>query len=447
MPTLPEDGDGLMPGLTSLDIPEPTQQRRISVTYDLKEEDLDGENHFFQTGDGFTFEGEQGHLRRVDSHATSFAAFLNYGVNAPPKRKFRSHLHRYVVWYVNSLYFNTLVMMVILANALAIAIETERDIAREYMSVFEAFDVCFLTVYTLEFVLKIWAEPLGYWKSNYNKFDFSILVISFLQLLAPVFVLFSIFGQFTFLRVLRAVRALRALRSVSFVRSLQVIVVALLRTLKAIVNILFLLLLVMYVFAIMGYYFFGVEDTPARARWGQLQSGMLALFVYVTADGWTDIQNGLADSGYTYSWIYSVIFIFIGHFIFTNLFIGVVIQNLDEATEEDKREQLRQRRNLILKKKAFFMDRQQRDLEKLLASQKKTETQDLHEILSDVAATLRHEELTPMSQLLTSPLWIRTYVSSLKHYQKSVQRSQHIHFELANVMGELAERRIQQRIT
>lgn len=93
------------------------------------------------------------------------------------------------------------------------------------------------------------------------------------------------------------------------------------------------------------------------------------------------------------------------------------------------------------------MDRQQRDLEKLLASQKKTETQDLHEILSDVAATLRHEELTPMSQLLTSPLWIRTYVSSLKHYQKSVQRSQHIHFELANVMGELAERRIQQRIT
>jgi hypothetical protein len=33
----------------------------------------------------------------------------------------------------------------------------------------------------------------------------------------------------------------------------------------------------------------------------------------------------------------------IGHFIFSNLFIGVVIQNLEEATDEDKRQQVRKR--------------------------------------------------------------------------------------------------------
>lgn len=43
------------------------------------------------------------------------------------------------------------------------------------------------------------------------------------------------------------------------------------------------------------------------------------------ADGWTELQEDLNEHGYGGSEFFTVIFIFLGHFIFTNLFIGVII--------------------------------------------------------------------------------------------------------------------------
>jgi cation channel sperm-associated protein 3 len=43
------------------------------------------------------------------------------------------------------------------------------------------------------------------------------------------------------------------------------------------------------------------------------------------ADGWTDLQEQLLAHGYSGSEFFTIGFLFIGHFIFTNLFIGVVI--------------------------------------------------------------------------------------------------------------------------
>ena len=40
-------------------------------------------------------------------------------------------------------------------------------------------------------------------------------------------------------------------------------------------------------------------------------------------DGWTEIQKDLDKRPYS-QW-FTVIFIFLGHFIFTNLFIGIII--------------------------------------------------------------------------------------------------------------------------
>ena len=47
------------------------------------------------------------------------------------------------------------------------------------------------------------------------------------------------------------------------------------------------------------------------------------------ADGWTDLQDSLTSKGYTGSQFFTIVFIFLGHFIFTNLFIGVIISVRD----------------------------------------------------------------------------------------------------------------------
>jgi hypothetical protein len=60
-----------------------------------------------------------------------------------------------------------------------------------------------------------------------------------------------------------------------------VIVSALLKTLTEVLNLLLLLVLLMYVFAIVGYNFFGTEPS-SEAQWGDLLNGMYALFQLVT---------------------------------------------------------------------------------------------------------------------------------------------------------------------
>lgn len=215
-------------------------------------------------------------------------------------------------------------MFTIFVNAVFLAVESSRS-PENNGNFFDIADLVFLVIYSVEFLLKLFVEPIGYWKNSYNRFDFLILALSYVQYM-------NIAGiDLTYVRVLRALRALRALRSISFIRALRVLVNALMKTMASVANLLVLLLLVMYIFAIMGFYFFGPSDstgtlTEAEKEWSTLGNAMWTLWAFVTADGWTAFQNNLDARGFELSRLYTVLFIFIGHFIFTNLFIGIIIQ-------------------------------------------------------------------------------------------------------------------------
>lgn len=74
-------------------------------------------------------------------------------------------------------------MLVIFLNALTIGLETNEEWKVNYGNVFKALDEFFLAIYTMEFIMKLYAEPKGYWKSSYNIFDVTILAISYVQLI------------------------------------------------------------------------------------------------------------------------------------------------------------------------------------------------------------------------------------------------------------------------
>ena len=75
------------------------------------------------------------------------------------------------------------------------------------------------------------------------------------------------------------------------------------------------------------------EENNKSQNWESLDKGFMSLFVYVTADGWSDLQAELDEGGHIGSRLFSASFLFVGHFIFINLFIGVVIQNIEAASE------------------------------------------------------------------------------------------------------------------
>jgi hypothetical protein len=67
-------------------------------------------------------------------------------------------------------------------------------------TVYEYFDAVYLGIYTAEFFAKVMAQPRGYWKNNYDVFDFLVLVISYFQLGIDAL---GLQVNFTYLRVIR----------------------------------------------------------------------------------------------------------------------------------------------------------------------------------------------------------------------------------------------------
>ena len=86
--------------------------------------------------------------------------------------------------------FNGIIIFIILLNAIMITMEIskpEEELSPEERFVYIAVDQLFLAIYTVEFVLKIYAEPKNYWKSTYNLFDFIVLAISYIQVTLSLF--------------------------------------------------------------------------------------------------------------------------------------------------------------------------------------------------------------------------------------------------------------------
>lgn len=86
-----------------------------------------------------------------------------------------------IPWQSSS--FNGFIMGVIVLNSFVIGFETVEEWKMAYHNEFKALDEFFLAIYTMEFLMKLYAEPRGYWKSSYNKFDFSILALSYVQVI------------------------------------------------------------------------------------------------------------------------------------------------------------------------------------------------------------------------------------------------------------------------
>ncbi|MCY3640080.1 MAG: ion transporter, partial [Gammaproteobacteria bacterium] len=72
-------------------------------------------------------------------------------------------------------------------------------------------------------------------------------------------------------------------------------------------------------------------------HWRNLGISLLSLFRIVTLEDWTDIMYA-AMATHGWAWAYFVSFVVLGTFVVINLFIAVVLNNLDEAKQERLRE-------------------------------------------------------------------------------------------------------------
>ena len=217
--------------------------------------------------------------------------------------------------------FEYLIVALILISAVVLGLETSPLIMAEYGGVLTLINQIVLAAFVLEAAIKIYAvtpDFRRYFGVGWNLFDFTIIVLA----------LIPATGELAM--VARLARLLRVLRLVSTIPELRIIISTLIRSIPSMGHIVILMSIIFYVYAVAGYHLFHQHDPQ---HWETLGLSLLTLFRIVTLEDWTDIMyTGMELS--PYAWIYFVSFVVLGTFVIVNLFIAVVLNNLDQAKQE-----------------------------------------------------------------------------------------------------------------
>ena len=246
--------------------------------------------------------------------------------------------------------FQRAILAVILLAAVLVGLETYPEVVAEHGTLLDRLNDLVLWIFVVEALIKMgqygrnWQR---YFHDPWNVFDFLIVVVCFLPLNA------------SYAAVLRLARIMRALRLMTALPELQLIVGALIRSIPSMGYVGVLLALNFYVYAVMGVFLFS-ENDPVHFK--DLPTAMLSLFRVVTLEDWTDIMYinmygvdgypGLASyvnpTGITpdpatcpptlVGVLYFASFVMFGTMIMLNLFIGVIINSMDEAKVERERD-------------------------------------------------------------------------------------------------------------
>lgn len=214
--------------------------------------------------------------------------------------------------------FRAVALAAIVANALLMGLETSPELRSRLGAELGALHLAFQAWFVSEIGLRLAAcgrRPLAFFRDGWNTFDFAVVALSLLPESGGA------------AAVARLARLLRATRLVSSLPGLRLLVATMLRSVASMGNVMLLLGLILYVYAILGVNLFGRVDP---AHWGSLGAALLTLFQVLTLEGWVELQRtGLAAT--PWAWLFYTSFVVVAVFVVVNLFIAVVISNLEAA--------------------------------------------------------------------------------------------------------------------
>lgn len=245
---------------------------------------------------------------------------MNQAIGAPAgprieprgaRERLRAFLDRR--WVVN------FVLGVILANALVLGAETM--VTGAALDVLTGIDHAMLGFFVLELVLRIIAYGRRFFRDPWNVFDLLVVGVAVLPASES-------------LSALRALRVLRVLRVITVVPSLRRVVDGLLRAVPGMGAVGALLILVMYVSAVIATGLFG-ESAPEY--FGSLWISLFTLFQAMTGEAWPDIARAVMVA-HPWAWIFFVLYILVVSFAVLNLFIAVIVNGMEEISEEERKD-------------------------------------------------------------------------------------------------------------
>lgn len=194
-------------------------------------------------------------------------------------------MKRWLGWLVA----DRLVMAVIVVNAAALVLH---EMAAEGSPAARAWfwlDYACVVFFLVEAWLKVrWQGWPQYWRSSWNRFDLTVVVISMPALLGP----FMDLQEFAFVLILRLGRLFRLFRVLRFIPNLDHLVSGVRRALRASIGVFLALLLINLILSVMATLLF--RDLDAE-HFGNPVTAGYSIFQVFTVEGWNEIAEGLVE--------------------------------------------------------------------------------------------------------------------------------------------------------
>jgi voltage-gated sodium channel len=213
------------------------------------------------------------------------------------------------------------IAFVILLNAISLGLLTMPGLSDGARESFEAFDGYALYVYAGELVLRMISygkKPWEFFRRGWNIFDFLIVALS------PIFA-----GQTVVLRLLRLLRLIRIFR---FLPEVKVLTISIVRSIPPLLSMSVLIFLALFIYGMAGVYLLG-DKLPLH--WGDITIALTTLFILLTLENFpVYLEEAILVSPLALPFFLSYIFIVV--FTVLNVFIGIVLNAMDEARSENR---------------------------------------------------------------------------------------------------------------
>ena len=228
---------------------------------------------------------------------------------------------------VDSNAFTAAVVAVILANAVVLGLQTYPGLEREHGGTLDFLNGLFLAFFVVEISLRVasyFPRPWRFFLEGWNVFDFLAVGLAFVP------------GLQSNSTVLRLARLARIVRVVHLLPDVRILITAVIRSLPPLASMAVLTTLILFIYGMVGWQLFG-DQLPDD--WGTIGTAMLTLFVMLTLENFP-IYMDAGMEVHPWSWVFFVSFILTAAFIVINVFIGIVLNSMEEARELARRDSL-----------------------------------------------------------------------------------------------------------
>lgn len=226
---------------------------------------------------------------------------------------------------------HNVILTVIIINSITLGLGTSDRVNAEIGGFLRVFDRVILGIFVVELSLKLYAYGIHFFRSPWNLFDFFVVSVGLLP-------------QGAGMSALRGLRVIRALRLLSVIPQMRAVVQALLDALPGMGAVILMISIVFYVFGVMATVMYG---DAFDEFFGTLGRSLYSLFQVMTLESWSmGIVRPVMET-YPYAWAFFVPFIMITTFSVLNLFIGLLVNTMQSAVEQDTEAEFERLRELV----------------------------------------------------------------------------------------------------